>query len=355
MNSLFKFGGGAGIGSYVIVIENGTLKSVRAEVVRESYDKGENLYLSIIDDSTEEALLPLSGYVDNEGILHLSGRDFDDNKTYEFTVNNAEQTISVEEKEGVTIGETTIPTSGGGSEVPTFEASTFNINPPAGTFELELAEEDIADIIENAYPIIKISYNNSGSSNIVWPFILSASQASVSVIYSSVTSAMNLRFLLDFALQAGQIVSSSAAIINTSNIVDIKVDNTSVVDQTGNVNLVTKTAYDPATNKLVTEADIGGGGGISLYSHHVLFSTDDEIYFISTSPTSITLNTIDDILDKPNVKTVGVPWVSSANNGSGPLAAWNGAVCTYVDSEVGGTENLNLQAATIVSDTVTQL
>ena len=114
MNKLFKFGGGAGIGSYVIVIENGALKPVRAEVVRESYDKGENLYLSIIDDSTEEALLPLSGYVDNEGILHLSGRDFDDNKTYEFTVNNAEQTISVEAKEGVTIGDTTIPTSGGG-------------------------------------------------------------------------------------------------------------------------------------------------------------------------------------------------------------------------------------------------
>lgn len=114
MNSLFKFGGGAGIGSYVLVIENGTLKPVRTEVVRGSYDKGENLYLSIIDDSTEEALLPLSGYVDNEDILHLSGRDFDDNKTYEFTVNNAEQTISVEEKEGVTIGETTIPTSGGG-------------------------------------------------------------------------------------------------------------------------------------------------------------------------------------------------------------------------------------------------
>lgn len=114
MNSLSKFGGGAGIGSYVIVIRDGELQNVRAEVVRESYDKGENLYLSIIDDTTEEALLPLSGYVDNEGILHLSGRDFDDNKTYEFTVNNAEQTISVEEKEGVTIGETTIPTSGGG-------------------------------------------------------------------------------------------------------------------------------------------------------------------------------------------------------------------------------------------------
>ena len=198
MNSLFKFGGGAGIGSYVIVIENGTLKPVRAEVVRESYDKGENLYLSIIDDSTEEALLPLSGYVDNEGILHLSGRDFDDNKTYEFTVNNAEQTISVEEKEGVTIGETTIPTSGGGgTEIPNFEAIQFNPKVISKEFVLELSEDDIDDIAENSYPVITISYQN-----LLYTFSLKTGSKGAAAIYTdTVTSGPSSSYyILAFAV-----------------------------------------------------------------------------------------------------------------------------------------------------------
>lgn len=179
---------------------------------------------------------------------------------------------------------------GGGSEVPTFEASTFNFNPPEGTFELELAEEDISDIIENAYPIIKISYAVNDNT-IVWPFILSTSQASVSVVYISVVSVMNVRFLLDFALQAGQIVTTGAAMINTSTIADIKVDNTSVVDQTGNVNLVTKTAYNASTNKLATEADLGGGG--SVYMHKLTFTSNEDQHIIvyTSSSTPFTSNT----------------------------------------------------------------
>ena len=113
-SQIFTEGGGAGIGSYVIVLKNGNLVNASAEKIRWSYDSGENLFLSILDESTEEALLPLTGYVDNEGKLHLSGRDFDDNKTYEITVENEHQTVAFEEKEGVTIGDTTIPTSGGG-------------------------------------------------------------------------------------------------------------------------------------------------------------------------------------------------------------------------------------------------
>ena len=132
ISQIFKQGGGAGIGSRVIVIKDGELQNVRAEIIRGSYDNGENLYLSIIDDSTEEALLPLTGYVDNEGVLHLSGRDFDDNKTYEFTIDNRDQSISLEEVEGVTIGETTIPTEGGGGDVdvPGQQATTTVIVDP---------------------------------------------------------------------------------------------------------------------------------------------------------------------------------------------------------------------------------
>ena len=58
---------------YVLVWENNSLKDPKAEKIRGAYDNGDNLYLSIIDDTTEEALLALSGYVDNEGKLHLLG------------------------------------------------------------------------------------------------------------------------------------------------------------------------------------------------------------------------------------------------------------------------------------------
>ncbi len=113
-SQIFTYGGGAGIGSYVIVIKDGQIQNPNAEKIRWAYDSGENLFLSIIDDTTEEALLPLSGYVGLDGNLHLSGRDFDDNKTYEFTIENENQSVEMEEVEGITIGEGTIPTEGGG-------------------------------------------------------------------------------------------------------------------------------------------------------------------------------------------------------------------------------------------------
>ncbi len=114
-SQIFTYGGGAGVGSYVIVLNNGSLQEPNAEKIRWSYDSGESLFLSIIDDTTEEALLPLTGYVDNENVLHLIGRDFDDNKTYEFVIDNTTQSVEATEIDGVTLGDGIISTEGGGS------------------------------------------------------------------------------------------------------------------------------------------------------------------------------------------------------------------------------------------------
>ena len=113
ISQVFQKGGGAGIGSFVIVFKDNKILNPDAEKIRGSYDNGENLYLSIIDDSTEEALLPLSGFVDNDGVLHLSGRDFDDGITYEFEIENVHQTITFDIVEGITMGNTVIDPSGG--------------------------------------------------------------------------------------------------------------------------------------------------------------------------------------------------------------------------------------------------
>ncbi len=112
ISQIFRQGGGAGIGSYVLVIENNKLLNPNAERIRWSYDSGENLYLSIIDDITEEALLLLSGYVDNHNILHLSGRDFDDAVTYEFLIGEYSEGIQFKKIEGITIGDDIIDPSG---------------------------------------------------------------------------------------------------------------------------------------------------------------------------------------------------------------------------------------------------
>ena len=115
-NRLFRLGGGAGVGSFIIVLENDTIKNPEALRIRQSYDCGESLYLSIIDEVTEEALLPLSGYVDEQDILHLSGRDFDDNKTYEIDIDEENDTVELNTVDGITMGEGTIPTEGGGGD-----------------------------------------------------------------------------------------------------------------------------------------------------------------------------------------------------------------------------------------------
>ena len=111
---IFELGGGAGIGSYVIVMKNGALVEPNPLRIRQEFDAGNTLYLSIIDDTTQQALMPLTGYVDTENKLHLTCRDFDDVKTYDLTV-EGKQPVVLTPTEGVTIGGTTIPTSEGAS------------------------------------------------------------------------------------------------------------------------------------------------------------------------------------------------------------------------------------------------
>ena len=130
ISQLFKTGGGAGIGSFIIVIENSILLNPNAEKIRASYDNGENLYLSIIDDVTDEALLPLNGYVDDDDILHLSGRDFDDAVTYEFTIDGDSREVQLNKIDGITLGGAIID--------------------PSGTVDIEYAtDEDIEEMFDH--------------------------------------------------------------------------------------------------------------------------------------------------------------------------------------------------------------
>ena len=148
ISQIFKTGGGAGIGSYVIVFKNGELLKPSAEKIRWAYDSGENLFLSIIDDETEEALLPLTGYVDNNGVLHLSGRDFDDNMTYTFSIDGKSHEIETEIVEGITLGDGTI------GENSNFKVYEYEIADPEA-HEI-LTPEQMADIMENQYDLIKV-------------------------------------------------------------------------------------------------------------------------------------------------------------------------------------------------------
>ena len=49
---IFEIGGGAGIGSYVVVMKNGALVEPNPLRIRQEFDAGNTLYLSIIDDTT---------------------------------------------------------------------------------------------------------------------------------------------------------------------------------------------------------------------------------------------------------------------------------------------------------------
>ena len=106
-SKIFTYGGGAGIGSYVLVMKDGRLApDTDIAKVRGAYDAGDNLYLSLVDDSTEEALLPITGWVANDGNLHLIGRDFDDDRTYIFIFTAAE--VSVEIVDGIALGDSSV-------------------------------------------------------------------------------------------------------------------------------------------------------------------------------------------------------------------------------------------------------
>ena len=65
-SAIFTMGGGAGIGSYVLVFRNGVLaESTDFAKVRGAYDSGDSIFLSIIDEGAQEALIPASGWVDD--------------------------------------------------------------------------------------------------------------------------------------------------------------------------------------------------------------------------------------------------------------------------------------------------
>ena len=111
-SKIFENGGGAGIGSYVIVCRDHEIVDANPARIRQEFDAGNTLYLSLIDDSTDECLMPLTGYVE-DGILYLTCRDFDDNKQYAISIHAETNYYKVEISNGISIGDTTIPTSGG--------------------------------------------------------------------------------------------------------------------------------------------------------------------------------------------------------------------------------------------------
>lgn len=149
ISQIFKTGGGAGIGSYVLVIKNGVLLNPKAEKIRWAYDSGENLFLSIIDDTTEEALLPLTGYVDKDDVLHLSGRDFDDNLTYQIEINGKTHTIETNLVEGITLGEGTI--------------GTGTITIPEYTLDGDEPSQELLEQIYNDRPVMFKLHIEGGS------------------------------------------------------------------------------------------------------------------------------------------------------------------------------------------------
>lgn len=109
-SSIFTRGGGAGIGSYVLVFVNGVLdRHTDMAKVRGAYDSGDNIFLSIIDEGTSEALVPASGWIDEENRLHLIARDFDDDKTYELLIEENAHEADVEIVDGIEMGDTEIP------------------------------------------------------------------------------------------------------------------------------------------------------------------------------------------------------------------------------------------------------
>lgn len=86
-SSIFTKGGGAGIGSYILVFRNGVLSpDTDFAKVRGAYDSGDTIYFSIIDEQSSEALISTTGWVGVNNELHLIARDFDDNKTYSIVI-----------------------------------------------------------------------------------------------------------------------------------------------------------------------------------------------------------------------------------------------------------------------------
>lgn len=106
MSNIFINGGGAGIGSYVVVFKNGVMDpTTNLRELRGAYDAGDSILFSIVEEGVSEALVPASGWVDEEAKLHLIARDFDDDKTYNIGLGLEAHEAEIEVKEGIDLGE----------------------------------------------------------------------------------------------------------------------------------------------------------------------------------------------------------------------------------------------------------
>ena len=114
-NNVFTLGGGAGVGSYVVVFKDGVMSpETDLRTLRGAYESGEQIYFSIIDDETKDALVPASGWIGEDGKLNLVARDFDDNKTYSVAL-DGDQSAEAEVKDGIEAGGE--PLGGGSVEI----------------------------------------------------------------------------------------------------------------------------------------------------------------------------------------------------------------------------------------------
>lgn len=106
MPNIFKDGGGAGIGSFVVVFKNGVMAPNTDLIkLRGAYAAGDNIFFSIVDDQTEDALVQASGWIGEDKELHLIARDFDDSKTYGVVVSEGGAEVSQDVTEGIAIGD----------------------------------------------------------------------------------------------------------------------------------------------------------------------------------------------------------------------------------------------------------
>lgn len=79
--NVLRYGGGAGMGSYVLVYKDGAMMPIDWARVRASFYNAEELYLSIYDNRNQIMVIELEAEKSPEG-LKLVGRDFQHNKMY---------------------------------------------------------------------------------------------------------------------------------------------------------------------------------------------------------------------------------------------------------------------------------
>lgn len=113
MSNIFMNGGGAGIGSFVVVFKDGAMDpATDLRALRGAYDAGDSIFFSIVEEGTSEALVPASGWVDGESKMHLVARDFDDERTYKVELGLEAHEPEVEVSDSIVLGEGELPDEG---------------------------------------------------------------------------------------------------------------------------------------------------------------------------------------------------------------------------------------------------